>query len=613
MARGGSGRLPAREIAGHLAAAARLAWRAGPACALAQAALTVVQGVLPVAAAWLTKLVLDGLTGGAAAGRVLTLAAALAAVGVLAAVAPQALRYCQNELGRSVTRLANRDLYDAVNRFVGLGRFEDPAFRDRLQLAEGAGRQAPGQLLRGGLSVAQSAISMAGFLAALLATSPWMALAVAAAALPTLRAELAISRGRADMMWRVNHASRREFFYAQLLTGVQAVKEVRLFGLGGFFRARMLRELTAVQDANRRMDRRELVTQGLLGLLGALVAGSGLVWAIAAARGGGLTVGDLTVFVAALAGTQGALGTIIGETAETHHSLLMFDHYRGVVRAGPDLPVAAAPAAAGPLRRGIELRDVWFRYGEDQPWVLRGVNLTIPRGAAVALVGLNGAGKSTLVKLLCRFYDPARGAILWDGADLRELSVEQLRRRIGVVFQDFMSYDLSARENIGVGDLAALDDDGRIRAAARRARIDGAVESLPKGYDTLLTRTFFDQADREDPDTGAFLSGGQWQRVALARAFLREDADLLILDEPSSGLDAEAEHDIHTRLRRHRAGRTSVLISHRLSTVRDADLIVVLSGGEVVEQGSHETLVAGGGRYARLFALQARGYAPVAR
>jgi ATP-binding cassette subfamily B protein len=258
------------------------------------------------------------------------------------------------------------------------------------------------------------------------------------------------------------------------------------------------------------------------------------------------------------------------------------------------------------LRRGIELRDVWFRYDEGQPWVLRGVTLTIPRGTALALVGLNGAGKSTLVKLLCRFYDPTRGSVLWDGVDLRDLDVVQLRARIGAVFQDFMSYDLSARENIGVGDLTA--DLGRIRSAATDASVDDVITALPRGYETMLTRIFFQHTDTDDPETGRFLSGGQWQRVGLARALMRARPDLLILDEPSAGLDAAAEHDIHARLRRHRAARTSVLISHRLSAVRDADLVAVLADGAVVERGTHDDLLTAGGRYADLFRLQADGY-----
>jgi ATP-binding cassette subfamily B protein len=289
--------------------------------------------------------------------------------------------------------------------------------------------------------------------------------------------------------------------------------------------------------------------------------------------------------------------------------IVLFGHYRAVVDAPPDLPRTTCPArrVASP-REGIELRDVWFRYAEDHPWTLRGVNLRIPRGQAVALVGRNSAGKSTLVKLLCRFYDPTRGSVLWDGVDLRELDPDQLRARIGAVFQDHVHYEMTAHENIGVGDLRVLDHRARIEAAARRADVHRDLAGLPQGYDTMLTRTFFGETDEGDPTTGVALSGGQWQRVALARAFLRDDRDLLILDEPSSGLDVEAEHLIHSRLRRYRADRTTLLISHRLSTVRDADAIAVVDGGRIVELGDHDELLASGGIYAHLFGLQAKGY-----
>ncbi|NUR83886.1 MAG: ATP-binding cassette domain-containing protein, partial [Nonomuraea sp.] len=255
------------------------------------------------------------------------------------------------------------------------------------------------------------------------------------------------------------------------------------------------------------------------------------------------------------------------------------------------------------LRGGVELDDVWVRYGEDQPWVLRGVDLTIPHGACVALVGLNGAGKSTLVKLLCRFYDPARGAVRWDGTDLRDADPAELRSRLTAVFQDYVAYDFTAAENIALGSLDASPE--QVRAAARLAGVDAALERLPYGYATLLSSRFLDDAEAG----GAVLSGGQWQRLALARALVRGERDLLVLDEPSAGLDAEAEHAIHRRLREHRAGRTTLLISHRLSAVRDADLIVVLAEGRIVERGTHATLMAAGGEYARLFTLQASGYA----
>jgi ATP-binding cassette subfamily B protein len=225
------------------------------------------------------------------------------------------------------------------------------------------------------------------------------------------------------------------------------------------------------------------------------------------------------------------------------------------------------------------------------------------------VVGDNGAGKSTLVKLLCRFYDPERGRILWDGTDLREMDPAALRQRVSAVFQDYMTYELSAADNIGVGDLPRAGDGQVLQAAARRAGVHDLLAGLPYGYRTLLTQTYFDLADKEDPRTGVLLSGGQWQRVALARAFMRGARDLMILDEPNAGLDAEAEAEIHAGLMASRQGRTTVLISHRLSAIREADHIVVLSGGVITERGDHDTLMAGSGTYARLFSLQARGYA----
>jgi ATP-binding cassette, subfamily B, bacterial len=370
----------------------------------------------------------------------------------------------------------------------------------------------------------------------------------------------------------------------------------------------MLADRRTANTAKRALDRRELWVQAGLGLLAALVSGGGLLWAVVAAQRGALTVGDITIFVAAIAGVQGALTSLANQIALSHHALLMFGHYTAVVDAEPDLPVADDPRPLSPLAQGIELRDVWFRYSDEHPWVLSGVNLHIPQGTALALVGLNGAGKSTLVKLLCRFYDPTRGAILWDGVDIRDVDVADLRQRIGAVFQDYMHYDMTAAENIALGDLDAFDDRERIQSAAERAGIHEKLAELPHGYDTLLTRMFFMEADKDNPETGVVLSGGQWQRLALARAFLRDRRDLMILDEPSAGLDAEAEHEIHSSLKQHRGGQTSLLISHRLGAVRDADQIVVLSEGRLVEQGDHAGLMAAGGEYARLFSLQASGY-----
>ncbi|MFI1869953.1 ABC transporter ATP-binding protein [Streptomyces jumonjinensis] len=589
-------------------AACALTATAAPGVLALYALLALVTGTLPVATAWLTKLVLDALVAGAPAGRLIALGVALALATAVIGTVPHGTQYLRSELNRRVGLLAQDQLFTAVGGFVGLGRFEDPRFLDRLRLAELAGRSTPGQTVDSMLGGVRAVVTVAGFLGSLLLVSPVMTGLVLLAGVPMLLAELALSRRRARMFLAVGPAERREIFYSRLLTGVDAAKEVRLFGIGAFLRGRMLDERRAADAAKRSVDRREAAVQTALGLLAALVSGGGLLWAVGSAHAGNLSVGDITMFVASVAGVQTALAALAGQIALTHQALLMFDHYRTVTLSGPELPVPAAPRPLPALRRGIELRDVWFRYSPDHPWVLRGVDLHLPYGGSMALVGLNGAGKSTLVKLVCRFYDPTRGAVLWDGVDVRDVDPAELRLRIGAVFQDYMHYDMTAAENIALGDLDSLGDHARIRRAATRAGIHRKIATLPGGYDTLLSRLFLSESEKDDPETGVVLSGGQWQRLALARAFLRDQRDLMILDEPSAGLDAEAEAEIHASLGKYREGRTSLLISHRLGAVRDADIIVVLSDGRVTERGGHTALMASGGEYARLFSLQASGY-----
>ncbi|GAA2312244.1 ABC transporter ATP-binding protein [Nonomuraea roseoviolacea subsp. roseoviolacea] len=584
--------------------AAALLWRAAPVHAAGYLAVSLAGALVPVAVAWMTKLTLDRLASPGAVGAVLGLAAGLAAAGLLGSATPQSGQYLRAEIDRRGGLLAKDELFAAVERYAGLARFEDPAFLDRLRLAQQSA-QNPGYLLDAMFSVGRGALALIGFAGSLTVVSPWLTVAVLLASLPAFVVELRLARQRAAMAWDVEPVHRLEFAYTMLLSTVEAAKEIRLLAAGPWLRGRMIGQLRRANAAQRAMDRRELGQQTGLALLGAVVSGGGLVWVILGAAGGRLTVGDVSMFVAAVAGVQSAVDGLVQGIAMSHQRLLVFGHYLAVAGAGPDLPEPAAPRELPRLSRGIELRDVWFRYGDDHPWVLRGVDLVIPYGQAVALVGRNGSGKSTLVKLLCRFYDPSRGAILWDGVDIRDVPVAELRQRVGAVFQDFMTYDLSALDNIAIGDLSALDDPGRIEAAARRAGVHDVLAALPEGYRTPLTRTFFSETERE----GVALSGGQWQRVALARAFLRADRDLMILDEPSAGLDAEAEHDVHTMLRRIRGSRSSLLISHRLGAVRDADLIVVLADGMVAERGRHDELLAAEGTYAHLFALQAAGYA----
>jgi ATP-binding cassette subfamily B protein len=597
-------------------AAARLAFAAAPRTTAGLLGLAVVEGMLPAAAAWCLKLLLDELArdAGAEPGRVAAAAAGLAAAGLLLGVRQSVDAYLTARLRRAVQLAVQDRLFRRVNADLGLARFEDPGRLDRLRLAEDAGQRTPEELVGAAVNLVRSTVAAVGLLAVLAAIWPPIVLLLVASAVPTVRLQAALSRRRAALAGTMMPMIRRQAFFSQLLTDARAAKEVRLFGLGGWLHDRLLGKLRQAHAAEAAVDARALRTEAALDLLGAAVAATGIAVAAYQALRGVFTIGDVSVFLTALGSAHVSIGGAVSAGAMAYQGLLLFGHYQDLVdepepdgdgRGGGDGgPVRRRPAAR-PLRAGIELSGVWFRYREDLPWVLRGVDLTIPAGATVGLVGHNGAGKSTLVKLLCRLYEPVSGTIRWDGVDLREFDPAALRARIGAVFQDFMEYDLTAAENIGVGRLAAVDDLGAIRAAARTARVDDTLAALPAGYQTLLSRVF--DPDAEDQPS-SLISGGQWQRIALARAFLRPDADLMILDEPSAGLDADAEAEVSRGVRELRAGRTSLLISHRLNTLRDADAIHVLAAGRVRESGRHQELLAAGQIYARLFTRQSAGY-----
>ena len=413
--------------------------QAHPGVFAAQFLIMVATGLAPVAVAWLLRAILDSLTGDGRHAALPLLVVALAAAGGVQQVLLAVGQYLSAQSGRAIERLAKAELFAAIGRLAGLRRLEEPAFLDRLNLAQRVAVDGPSQVMTSITGVVQSALTVAGFLAALLAFSPVMALVVVAAMIPGIFAEVSLASRRAAMLTGISHAERRQYFYANLLTSHAAAKELRLFGLGMFFRRRMLDELRIIHQAGQRVDRRQAVVLSALAALGAVVAGVGLWWAVAAATRGRLTVGDVSMFVAALAAASTALSTVVNNAAFGYQAVLTFRSYTEIVTEGPDLALPADPAPGRPLRSGIEFDDVWFRYGPHSPWALRGVSLVIPRGQAIALVGRNGAGKSTLVKLACRFYDPDRGRILWDGVDLRDIDLPGLRDRISAVFQDYMS------------------------------------------------------------------------------------------------------------------------------------------------------------------------------
>jgi ATP-binding cassette, subfamily B, bacterial len=595
---------------GHsvLRIAAAMAWRAGRLTWAGTLGLAVVAGATVPASAWVLRELIDDLTRPpVAAGPVVVLSAITVLLGALNLSLGWLSSLVATACQRAISVAVAADLYGAVNRILGLRHFEQPAFQDELRLAERAADETPMALSTMLSSVLQAGTTVAGYVGILIATWPPMLPLLAAACGPAIIAVPFLSRRQARTAEALMGRHREWFLVRGLLSDPTAVMELRVLGLGEFFLTRMVQALRDIGAGEYLAKRRVVWIQSALCLLGGVMAAGGAAIIAVQAAHGRLGVGDFVMFLAAVGGTQGALMSIVSQTAALGTTFRLLPHYVSVLGKSADLgpsgALAGRPVTA--LRSGIELRDVWFRYADDGPWVLRGVTAELPAGQATGLVGVNGAGKSTLIKLLCRLYDPERGVILWDGTDLRDLDPVELRRRLAVTFQDFLTYDLTIAENIGVGDLTARDDRQRIGAAAALVGLDETIRRLPQGYDTMLSRMFTGEAG----ETGTLLSGGQNQRLVLARTLMRRDADLMVLDEPSSGLDAEAEHQMHRALARHRRGRASLLVSHRLSSVREADRILVLSAGKVAERGTHDELMALGGDYARLFTLQASGYA----
>lgn len=384
-----------------------------------------------------------------------------------------------------------------------------------------------------------------------------------------------------------------------VLAREDSIKEVKLFGLEPLLLDRYRTIFDTLYDEDRRLTLRRETWGFLLGLLGTLAFYGAYAWVVVETVTGALTLGEMTMYLMVFKQGQAALSaslTAIGGMYEDNLYLSNLYEYleQPVPTEGGTLTEGARPGD------GIRFEGVGFTYPGSTTPALAGVSLHLQPGESLALVGANGSGKTTLIKLLTRLYEPTEGRILLDGSDLRDWEIATLRRRIGVIFQDFVRYQMKVGENLGAGDVEAFGDEARWQEAARRGLADAFIAEMPGGYHTQLGRWF---------KGGQELSGGQWQKIALSRAYMREGADILVLDEPTAAMDAAAEAAVYADFREHSRDRMTLLISHRFSTVRAADWILVIDGGEILEQGDHASLMAEGGRYARLFRLQAKGYA----
>ena len=591
-----------RESLRHTRMTLALVWRSSPPQTVALAVLTLVGGLVPLGVAYAGKRIVDAVV---AHDRSATLRWVLGELGLVVAMAlvQRGLGLVRSVLG---ARLGVDINVTILEKALGLDLrfFEDPEFYDKLTRARREASSRPISLVTTAFGLVQSVITLVGYGALLVRFSGWAVLALCVATVPATVAEMRFSKLTFKMRnWR-SPESRRLVYLEYVLANDEHAKEVKLFGIGPMLLERYKKLSEQFYEEDRALYLRRAKWTQLLSLVG-----TGTFYAAYAAMAllaatGALTLGNMTMYVVAFRQGQQAFQSALAGIGDMYeHNLYMSNLWEYLKLAGEGAGAradvgAGAPASAS-AGAGIVLEDVGFRYPGKDAWALRHVSLSIPAGESLALVGQNGAGKTTLVKLLTRLYEPSEGRILLDGRDLREWDPEVLRRRFGVLFQDFNQYQLKVRENVGMGSVEHLEDEPRIERAVDHGGAREIVTSLKGGLDAPLGRWFQD---------GAELSGGQWQKVALARGFMREEADILVLDEPTAALDAESEHAVFARFRELAEGRTTIVISHRFPTVRMARNIVVLDHGTVIERGTHDALVAQGGTYARMFALQAEGY-----
>jgi len=573
----------------------RMVWDTSPPLVLSGIVLRLLRALLPLATLWVAKLIIDAVI--AHSGLLWRWVGVELALAILSDVLGRA-----NALGDSLLadRFTNRISIRLMKHAAKLDlvSFEDPVFYDKLERAR---RQTTGRvtLLASLLNIAQDSLSLVSLSAGLIVFSPWLLLLLALAVIPSFLGETHFTALAYSVLYKWT-PQRRELDYLRMLgASTGSAKEIKIFGLGDYLADRYRSVSDRVFQENKAVAIRRATVGSLLNLIS--TGGYYGAYAVILMRtaSGELSLGTLTFLTGAFARSRMFIEKILsGFNDVSEQALFLRDLFEFFEMEPRIRSLATALPAPRPIRIGFEFQNVTFRYAGATRDVLSGISFRLEPAEKIALIGANGAGKTTLVKLLARLYEPASGRILLDGVDLREYSVEDLRGEIGVIFQDYMRYDMRIKENIGFGKIEDLNSDNLIYGAAGKSQAAEMIDRLPAKFEQIVGRRF---------EGGVDLSGGEWQKIALARAYMR-DAQLLILDEPTATLDARAEYEVFLRFAELTSGRMSVLISHRFSTVRMADRILVLAGGAITEQGTHRELVNQGGLYAELFELQAAGY-----
>ena len=579
-----------------------MVWTSAPGVVIGSLLVRLIVSVIPVAVLWVTRVIIDSIfhhiSYRAALPKFFWWLVVLEFVLVAMATSlGRVIEFCDTVLADKFTRSISTQTMEHASR-LDLTRYEDPLFYDKMERARAQGTDRVMMIQMTGRLI-QEFITTVSFAAAIIFFSPLLLAFLIVCVVPAFLGETHF----AFLGYSLNFAqtpARRQMEYLRVLGGSrESAKELKLFGLGPFLIGRYKKLSDTLHLQNVGLAKRKLIFGTLLTFLGTLGYYGAYGFVIHQTVIGLLTMGQLILLTGAIAGAsaniQGLFTTFSGIADQ---SLFLTDLVEFFSVQPQILSKPGALLAPRPIRQGIEFKNVSFAYPGSRRKVLNGINLKMEPGERLALVGANGQGKTTIVKLLTRLYDPTEGQILLDGVDLREYNLDDLWKEIGVIFQDFMHYEMTASENIAVGRIEDANNQFRIRGAAIKSFAESVIQKLPKGYDQLLGCRF---------EGGMDLSGGEWQKIALARAHLR-DAQLLVLDEPTAALDARSEHDVFQRFAELTHGKMAMLISHRMSTVRMVDRILVLENGGIAEQGHHDQLVKDGGLYAEMFELQAASY-----
>jgi ATP-binding cassette, subfamily B, bacterial len=603
---------PGSSVAGEIASmkaaivrAVRLVFTHAPGVTSLTIVLVVIQGLLPLAALYVMKLIVDSVTAGIAAAdkapvisHLLLLLAAAAAVALLLAICRAAAGYATEVQSLVLTDIIT-DQIQAHSIRLDLAYYENPAYHDSLHRAQMEGPSRPAKIVSDLVQIGQNCISIMAIGGFILAFSPFVGIILIGAALPAAGVRIWYSRRLYELRLRQTEPERKSRYYHMMMTDTYHAREVRQFGLGPLLRERYRTLQDSLRTARLKISRSRAIWETLTqGFITAAVFGSFTVVALMAVNGT-ISLGDLVMFFMGFQLCIGYTQSVFSSVNALYEDQLFLRNLFAFLDREPEVRAPEQPVPVPvPVQKEIRFDHVSFTYPGTEVPALSDLNLTLHRGEVIALVGDNGAGKSTFIKLLCRLYEPAEGTITVDGLDLKRMDPDEWRKHTTVLFQDYVRYYLSARENIWMGDVSQPPDTPRVGEAARQAAADAVIQKLPGTYSSLLGRLFAG---------GKELSTGEWQKVALARAFFR-NAEIVILDEPASSLDALAEAEVFHRFRELVRDRTAVLISHRFSTVLLADHIYVLNRGKIIEHGTHAGLMAQGGHYAEMFRAQADPY-----